>query len=64
LFELFGVFELTIVVVKGREVDCLILLSPAVIEMVVANAASAVEFCNKGLVSACSKLRVESVYKT
>ena len=51
-------------VVKGREVDCLILLSLAVIEMVVANAASAVEFCNKGLVSACSKLRVESVYKT
>jgi len=64
LFEFFGVFELTIVVVKGREVDCLILLSLAVIEMVVANAASAVEFCNKGLVSACSKLRVESVYKT
>ena len=29
-----------------------------------ANAASAVESCNKGLVSACSKLRVESVYKT
>jgi len=31
--------------------------------MVVANAASVVESCNKGLVSAHSKLRVESVYK-
>ena len=41
----------------------LILLAPATTEMVVANAASIVEFCNKGLVSACSKLRVESVHK-
>jgi len=32
--------------------------------MVVANAASTVESCNKGLVSAHSKLRVESVHKT
>ena len=63
MFEFFGVFELTIVVVKGREVDCLISLSPAAIEMVMANAASAVEFCNKSLVSAYSKLRVESVHK-
>ena len=41
----------------------LIPLAPAATEMVVANAASAVEFCNKGLVSAHSKLRVESVHK-
>ena len=38
-------------------------LIPAVAETIVANIASAVEFCNKGLVSACSKLRVESVCK-
>ena len=31
--------------------------------MVVANITSAVESCNKGLVSTCSKLRVESVHK-
>ena len=30
----------------------------------VANATSAIKSCNKSLVSACSKLRVESVYKT
>ena len=41
----------------------LILLAPATAEMVVANTASAVEFCNKGLVSAHSKLRVKSVCK-
>ena len=28
-----------------------------------ANAVSVVEFCNKSLISACSKLRVESVHK-
>ena len=39
-------------------------LAPAAAEIVVANAASAVESCNKGLVNACSKLRVESVHKT
>ena len=42
----------------------LIPLSPATAEVVVANAALAVESCNKGLVSARSKLRVESVCKT
>ena len=42
----------------------LIPLAPAAAEIVVANAASAVESCNKGLVNACSKLRVESVHKT
>ena len=42
----------------------LILLAPAATEIVVANAASAVESCNKSLVSAHSKLRVESVRKT
>ena len=42
----------------------LIPLTPAAAEMVVANVASAVEFCNKGLVSAHSKLRVKSVHKT
>ena len=41
----------------------LIPLAPAAAEVVVANVASAVEFCNKGLVSAHSKLRVESVRK-
>ena len=38
-------------------------LTPATTEVVVANAALAVESCNKGLVSACSKLRAESVHK-
>ena len=42
----------------------LIPLTLAAAETVVANAASAVESCNKGLVSARSKLRVESVHKT
>jgi len=42
----------------------LILLTPATAEIVVANAALVVESCNKGLISACSKLRVESVCKT
>jgi len=42
----------------------LIPLTPAAAEMMVANAASTVQSCNKGLVSACSKLRVESVHKT
>ena len=41
----------------------LISLTPAAAEVVVANAALAVEFCNKGLVSARSKLRIESVRK-
>jgi len=41
----------------------LIPLAPAAAEVVVANAASAVESCNKGLVSTRSKLRVESVCK-
>ena len=41
----------------------LIPLTSAAAETVVANAASAVESCNKGLVSARSKLRVESVRK-
>ena len=41
----------------------LIPLAPAAAEMVVANAASAVESCNKGLISARSKLRFESVHK-
>ena len=41
----------------------LIPLTPVTAETVVANAALAVESCNKGLVSAHSKLRVESVHK-
>jgi len=41
----------------------LIPLTPATAKMVVANAALAVESCNKSLVSARSKLRVESVHK-
>ena len=41
----------------------LILLNSATAETVVANAALAVEFCNKSLVDAHSKLRVESMYK-
>ena len=38
-------------------------LTLAAAETVVANTASAVESCNKSLVSACSKLRVKSVRK-
>ena len=41
----------------------LIPLTPAAAEMVVANAVLTVESCNKGLVSARYKLRVESVHK-
>jgi len=41
----------------------LIPLAPDAAEMVVANATSVVKSCNKGLVSAHSKLRVESVRK-
>ena len=41
----------------------LIPLTPAAAEVVVANVVFAVESCNKSLVSACSKLRVESVRK-
>ena len=41
----------------------LIPLTPAAAEVVVANVALAVESYNKGLVSACSKFRVESVHK-
>jgi len=41
----------------------LIPLDTPTAEVVVANAATAVEFCNKGLVEAHSKLRVESVRK-
>ena len=41
----------------------LVPLDSAAAELIVANAASAVQFCNKGLVEARSKLRVESVYK-
>ena len=41
----------------------LVPLDSAAAELIVANAASAVQSCNKGLVEACSKLRVESVHK-
>ena len=41
----------------------LIPLTPAAAEVMVANAALAVESCNKGLVSARSKLRAESMRK-
>ena len=41
----------------------LILLDSSTWEIIVANAASAVEFCNKDLVEASSKLRVKSVHK-
>ena len=41
----------------------LVPLDSAATELIVANAASAVLSCNKGLVEACSKLRVESVHK-
>ena len=41
----------------------LVPLDSAAAELIVANAASAVQSCNKGLVEACSKLRVESVCK-
>jgi len=42
----------------------LVLLDSAAAELIVANIASAVQSCNKGLVEAHSKLRVESVHKT
>ena len=61
LINLFGFFKLTMVVVRGRE--GFFLLNSAAAELIVANAASAVQSCNKGLVEACSKLRVESVRK-
>jgi len=56
----------TLKMMTQRPTRCQVLipLTPAAAEMVVANAASVVEFCNKGLVNACSKLRVESVHKT
>ena len=41
----------------------LIPLDTPTAEVVVANAATAVESCNRGLVEAYSKLRVESVHK-
>ena len=41
----------------------LISLDTPTIEVVVANAAFAVESCNRGLVEAHSKLRVKSVHK-
>jgi len=41
----------------------LVPLDSATAELIVANAASAVQFCNKSLVEARSKLRVESVHK-
>ena len=41
----------------------LILLTLTYTKMMMANAISVVESCNKCLVSACSKLRVESVHK-
>jgi len=41
----------------------LVPLDSAAIKLIVINTASAVQSCNKGLVEACSKLRVESVYK-
>ena len=41
----------------------LVPLDSAAAELIVANAASAVQSCNKGLVEAHSKLRVESVRK-
>ena len=42
----------------------LVSLDSAATELIVANAALAVQSCNKGLVEAYSKLRVELVYKT
>jgi len=55
----------TLKMTTQRPTRCQVLipLAPATAEMVVANTASAVKSCNKGLVSARSKLRVESVYK-
>jgi len=41
----------------------LIPLDTPITEVVAANAASAVESCNRGLVEAHSKLRVKSVHK-
>ena len=41
----------------------LVLLDSATAKLIVTNAASTVQSCNKSLVEACSKLRVESVHK-
>jgi len=41
----------------------LILLNTPTVEVIMANATTAVEFCNRGLVETHSKLRVESVHK-
>jgi len=41
----------------------LILLDSFTTDIIVTNVASVVESYNKGLVEACSKLRVESIYK-
>ena len=54
-------FKMTIQGLTRHQV--LIPLAPATAEVVVANAALAVKSCNKGLISARSKLRVESVRK-
>jgi len=55
----------TLKMTTQRPTRCQVLipLAPAAAEVVVANTASAVEFCNKGLVNTHSKLRVESVRK-
>ena len=41
----------------------ILILDLATVELIVTNTASAVQSCNKGLVEACSKLRVESMCK-
>jgi len=54
---------LKIIIQGPTRCQVLILLTPVAAEMMVANVTSAVESCNKSLVSVRSKLRVESVYK-
>ena len=49
---------------KPTKWQVLIPLDSSTTEIIVANIAPTVEFCNKGLVEACSKLRIEFVCKT
>ena len=53
---------LKIITYRSTRQQVLILLDSLTIEIIVANAASVVESCNKSLVETCSKLRKESCY--
>lgn len=48
---------------RSTRQQILVLLNSPTVETIVANTVSAVESYNKGLVEACSKLRVKSIHK-